>query len=310
MARIKWTHRNLHRYYQTHRGGEDGVEEVTNEREGLPSDSMFTAEDRPVVDMGQAYEEVNQPFTTGESLDGSPAPAMSPTYSGPSLLQTGSNRLRSMMRFVSPMNLLFVLVVLVVWGFVLFEGWLFEGPQEYNTGPSVFKAQFDGQRRNDYTTVQPLEGTLTRNFIGSGLLCDILGIGCKSVGTGVLARGKQTPLYAQNVAAGGFNILKYQNVEPPKMTVGAAIGLDRCRGLSVEQARQFFVDRDITSHGWFKIATQTNDLCTTETDLLGCPQWRACITSIADRHFSTSKKPGFFPIKVAQGRWLKLPTDL
>ena len=210
----------------------------------------------PVLNANETYANINMLPGTAVSLDGSNVEPSSPSEFSFPLIWIGLNRLKSAFRFVSPLNLVLLLLIIVIWGFILFDRWLFVGPKEFEAGTNSFSFQFDGQRRNDFTTLDPSDGRLIRNFQGSGIICDLFGFGCNSDITGVLSRDVRRPYFVDDIAAGGFNILKYRKVaDGYQISLGSALAKNACKGLTLKEAKRFYCDRDIISQSWYKTAT-------------------------------------------------------
>ncbi|MCH9717626.1 MAG: hypothetical protein K0U52_11145 [Gammaproteobacteria bacterium] len=224
-------------------------------------------------------------------------------------ITTGFSRLMAWFRLMSPLNWIILASILIIWLVVWYENYSLQSTGEYNPGTASPQGTFDGQRRNDYTTVKPREGTYVRNFDGSGLLCDFLGWGCRTYEGGVLMKETKRPYFTENIPTGGFHIFKYrQNTTGPSMTMSRAMSKDACKGLTQQEAMRYFCDRDILSPKWYRIAATTNDACSVEIDLEGCGQWRACLNTIAATHFgSTFRNSLGLAIKVSDSMYLDFP---
>jgi hypothetical protein len=227
------------------------------------------------------------------------------------MVKSGVLRVRAGLQFVSPVGFVFLFIILFIWGIILTTSVLFQGMGEFKVGTSAASGKFDGQRRNDMTSVNPLKGTLVRNFQSSGILCDLMGVACKSDASGVVLADKKYPYFVQDVSEGGFKISRYPlKAISPAVTFGAAVVRNGCEGLTKDEAKAYFCERNVINTKWFKVATQSNNMCTAEIDLPGCGQWRACLNAIAHKHFSTDKNPGFGRPKVSETSWLEFPKDL
>nr|BDC16841.1 hypothetical protein [Sicyoidochytrium minutum DNA virus] len=262
------------------------------------------------ISKGDAYNDWSSGISTGIAYNGEVPKPQRPEDVSIGAVYTGLTRLRTALAFMTPFNVIMVILILVLWIWLYAKDAVNDGLGEFDPGNEASAGTFDGQRRNDFTTLNANIGEMQRNFRGTSLLCEVTGFGCTTNVSGVTTLAVKKPFFVYPINKGGFNIIPYKkDATAPRTSFQEAVTRDGCAGLTLEEAEEYLCDRNIINSYWFKRAAYTNDFCTTEVNMNLCGQWRACLNRIAATHFKTTEKPSALSgrPKVAPSAWLDFP---